>query len=858
VPATVGGRLAATLVPAAVILLSGAVAVGWAAQRQDSQAHGVSQHYEEATFTQQVAINWLQADALTVSYFINPLNDTRLAVQAKEGLVSQDLQRLQEINTANDPTADLPRIQSTIAQTTALEEGRASVMNTVDQGDHATAETFLGQESLNSGPALTQLQKIADAERQEILDLSAQSARTAHTMAFAIGGALIAIVLLGLIAAVAIARSVVRPLAHLRDTARDIGSGDLSARAKDSGPREIRELADVLNTTAASIQQREGALRASEAYWRSIIQHGQDIITVFNTDFSIAYQSPAALRILGYTEQERIEKSALSLIHPGDLAAVQDSLVYALSHPGEVTSVEFRIKKKNGEWCTLESIGSLVDGPDGKPIIIFSARDITERKEAAETMAHMAFHDALTGLPNRLLFADRLDVALAQARRNADKVCLISIDLDRFKIINDTLGHAAGDELLHAAAGRLEKLVREGNTVARIGGDEFIILLASCESAEDGITVAQRLVEAFRLPFTLEAGSYHSTASVGLSVYPDDRGDALALLRAADIAMYAAKDAGRDTFRRFTSAMSDKGAGWLVLESELRRAIERDELRVYYQPQIDIGSNQIVGAEALVRWQHPTRGLIAPMEFIPLAEEIGLIVPLGDFVLRHACHDAVQWQRDGLPEVRVAVNISHRQISDQRFVSTVRQIVAESGLRPSLLELEITETAALRNIERTRAVAIGLAEMGVRLSIDDFGAGSTSLRYLQDFPITTLKIDRSFITGVNHNPSNSAIVTSVIALGHQLHLNVIAEGVETQEDLDFLKSRDCDEYQGFFCSRPVPLDELKRLLAADHPSDAQPVTVRDMRDGDRQQLRTTSGLPTHRSPLARAAGEGRG
>jgi diguanylate cyclase (GGDEF)-like protein/PAS domain S-box-containing protein len=811
VPATVGGRLAAVLVPAIVILLLAAAAVGWAAQRQRSQAHEVGQHYEEATLTQQVAINWLQADALTVSYFINPMNDTRLAVQAKEDLVSQDLQRLQEINTTGGHTTDLARIQSIIAKMTAVEEVRASVMNTVDQGDHTTAETLLGQKSLNSGPGLAQLQEIADTERQEVLDLAAQSARTAHAMAFVVTAAVIAIILLGLIAAIAITRSVVLPLAHLRQTSRAIGNGDLSARAKASGPKEVRELADVLNTTVASIQQRDADLRVSESYWRSLIQNAEDVVAVLDVAGVIRYASPAIQRILGYVPADLVGQSTGELLHADDRGAAGEWLALVRTNANHEELLECRMKHVDGHWVHVEARAKLVHDDSGSFIVV-NARDVSERWHDQEAMMHMAYHDALTGLPNRLLFADRLDVALAQARRNADKVCLISIDLDRFKIINDTLGHSTGDELLHGAAGRLEKLVREGNTVARIGGDEFIILLPACESAEDGVSVAQRLVEAFRLPFTLQAGSYHSTASAGLSVFPDDGGDAESLLRAADIAMYAAKDAGRDTFRRFTPAMNDKGAGWLILEVELRRAIEGAELRVFYQPQIDVRSNQIVGVEALVRWQHPTRGLIAPMEFIPLAEEIGLIVPLGDFVLRQACRDAVQWQRDGLPEVRIAVNISHGQISEHNFVSTVGQIVAESGLRPSLLELEITETAALRNIERTRVVAIGLAELGVRLSIDDFGAGSTSLRYLQDFPITTLKIDRSFITGVNHNPSNSAIVTSVIALGHQLNLNVIAEGVETQEDLDFLKSRDCDEYQGFFCSRPVPIDELKLLL----------------------------------------------
>ncbi|MEO8458246.1 MAG: EAL domain-containing protein, partial [Chloroflexota bacterium] len=523
-------------------------------------------------------------------------------------------------------------------------------------------------------------------------------------------------------------------------------------------------------------------------------------------------EAPAGLRITGYTEQEVMKMGLLDRIHPDDQRSAMQNLTGALEEPGKLAHVEFRFHKKNDEWCTLESFGTFIGGPS-KPMLIFNSRDITDRNQAQDTITHMAYHDALTGLPNRLLFADRLDIALAQARRSGEKVSILGIDLDRFKIINDSLGHSAGDELLVAAGNRLEKIVREGNTVARIGGDEFVVLIAGTESADDGLVVAQRIVEAFRLPFQLSAGSFYATASVGLAVYPDDVDDAESLLRTADIAMYAAKEAGRDTFRHYTAAMHDREANWLELEAELRRAINENELVVYYQPQISIGDGSIVGVEALVRWNHPTRGLVAPMEFIPLAEEIGVIVPLGAFVLRQACEDAVQWQKDGLPPVRLAVNISHRQFSDQYFIESVRRIIKTAGLEPSLLELEITETAALRNVERTRAVAIDLAEMGVRLSIDDFGAGSTSLRYLQDFPITTLKIDRSFITGINNNASNSAIATSVIALGHQLNLNIIAEGVETQEDLDFLASRDCDEYQGFFSSRPVPNTQIRELLA---------------------------------------------
>jgi diguanylate cyclase (GGDEF)-like protein/PAS domain S-box-containing protein len=692
-----------------------------------------------------------------------------------------------------------------------------SVVQQVQAGDSSGAQASLTQILDASQVYSTALETYMARQRSQVVDANDAAASSAKTLATAIIIAIIGTLIFCAAAVLWLIRSVVRPLSHLSDTAAAIARGERTNRSTSSGPIEVQKLSSVLYDMEERVAQRETDLRNSEEYWRSLVQNGQDIITVFNMDFSVAYQSPAALRILGYTEQEVKADGAMRHIHPDDMPAAQQSLRDAIGRPGQSVSVEFRIEKKHGGWVTLDAAGSLVRLPDGKEVMIFNARDVTERKQAADTIAHMAYHDALTGLPNRPLLTDRLDVAMAQARRDAERVCLLALDLDRFKIINDTLGHAIGDELLNSAAKRLENVVREGNTVARMGGDEFIVLIGGCQSVDDGITVAQRLITAFRQPFQLSAGSYHATTSIGLSVYPDDGEDAESLLRAADVAMYAAKDAGRDTFRHYNRTMDEKDAAWLEMEAELRRALDEGELCVHYQPQVSISDNSIVGVEALVRWDHPTRGMIAPMEFIPLAEETGIITTLGEFVLRRAATDAMQWQKDGLPPVRLAVNVSHRQFADQHFIETVRRILHETGFDPSLLELEITETAALRNIDRTRSVAIALSEIGVRLSIDDFGAGSTSLRYLQDFPITTLKIDRSFITGVGANPSNSAIATSVIALGHQLNLNIIAEGVESKDDLEFLQSRDCDEYQGYYCSRPVPNDQIRKLIA-DQPA----------------------------------------
>jgi diguanylate cyclase (GGDEF)-like protein/PAS domain S-box-containing protein len=809
---TLGGRFMIVIGVLIIAVTALAGVSAWRARVNSSLQNDTQTRFEAATSAQQAFSDWLRASVLTDGY-IDSQDPSRLPMIG-EAQTSFD----RDINQAIEAYRALGE-DAEVSTVTTIRDGFAplwasldEILNKVQRGDIAGAEQARGDLTTASASRDQEFFDITTDERIDVAANNAAASAAARNLIWILIAAIVATITFGILGAMWIIRSAVRPLSNLGKTARAVGEGDLSIRAEVSGPQEVCELASVVNTMAERVAQREGALRVSEAYWRSLIQNAQDVVIVIDVAGVVRYVSPAIQRMLGHSPDSLLGLATGQLIHPDDLAAVVEWLTLVATKADREEFIECRAKHADGQWVHIEARASLVHDESGDFIVV-NARDVSERRRDQEAIVHMAYHDALTGLPNRLLFADRLDVALAQARRNTDKVCLIAIDLDRFKIINDTLGHSTGDELLRGAAGRLEKLVRAGNTVARIGGDEFIILLAACESAEDGIIVAQRLVEAFRLPFTLEAGSYHSTASAGLSVFPDDGSDAESLLRAADIAMYAAKDGGRDTFRHYTPAMNDKGAGWLALEVELRRAIEEGELRVYYQPQVDVSSKQIVGAEALVRWQHPTRGLIAPMEFIPLAEEIGLIIPLGDFVLRQACRDAVQWQKEGVPSVRLAVNISHRQISDQRFITSVRQIVAESGLTPSLLELEITETAALRNIERTRAVAIGLAELGVRLSIDDFGAGSTSLRYLQDFPITTLKIDRSFITGINNNASNSAIATSVIALGHQLNLNVIAEGVETQEDLDFLKSRDCDEYQGFFCSRAVPIDELNQMLA---------------------------------------------
>ncbi|MCH7836932.1 MAG: EAL domain-containing protein [Chloroflexi bacterium] len=439
-------------------------------------------------------------------------------------------------------------------------------------------------------------------------------------------------------------------------------------------------------------------------------------------------------------------------------------------------------------------------------------KEITERKRAEETIKHQAYYDELTGLPNRRLFEDQLDRALAQARRKHQRLVVMFLDLDRFKTVNDTVGHNVGDELLQSAGKRLTNLLRDGDTVARMGGDEFTILLPEVDREEDILDVARRILDSFRQPWTLGRSEFVVTASIGIAVWPNDGHDGAALLKNADMAMYRAKDQGRDNFQLYSPAMNAEVAARLVLEKELRRALRNEEFVVYYQPQQDIRTGQIVGVEALVRWQHPERGLILPGEFIAVAEESELIVRLGEWVLRTACTQAKAWQDAGLPPLRMAVNFSARQFQHGNPIATFASVLTDTGLDPKYLELEITERVAMSDVRLAMKILSDLRDLGVRIALDDFGIGHSSLAYLKRFPIDALKIDQSFIRDLTTDPDSKAIAATIIAMAHNLNHTVIAEGVETEEQLAFLREQECDEFQGYLLSRPVPADELLEIL----------------------------------------------
>jgi diguanylate cyclase (GGDEF)-like protein len=441
--------------------------------------------------------------------------------------------------------------------------------------------------------------------------------------------------------------------------------------------------------------------------------------------------------------------------------------------------------------------------------------DITERKRAEEQVRNLAYHDTVTGLPNRLLFQDRLALAVAQAHRHHQRLAVLFLDLDRFKIINDSLGHSIGDRLIREVAGRLRTCLREGDTVARLGGDEYTLLLPHVGQAVDAAKVAKKVLDLVRIPFDIDGRELFVTASIGISLYPDDGRDAEALVKNADTAMYRAKDQGRDNYQLYTPAMNATALQRLALESSLRKALAQDELVLHYQPILDVASRRVHGVEALLRWRHSELGLVPPAEFIPLAEVTGLILPMGSWVLRTACAQARAWQ-DRHPGLTVAVNLSARQFQEPSLVAQVTDALADTGLEPRCLQLEITESSAMQNAQSAIQTLRELKALGVGLSIDDFGTGYSSLSYLKRFPIDTLKIDQSFIRDIGSDPDDAAIASAIIALAHVLKLKVVAEGVETAGQLEFLTAHGCDRTQGYLFSRPLSADLCGELLAAPH------------------------------------------
>jgi diguanylate cyclase (GGDEF)-like protein len=444
----------------------------------------------------------------------------------------------------------------------------------------------------------------------------------------------------------------------------------------------------------------------------------------------------------------------------------------------------------------------------------------TRGLEAAnQQLRHLATHDALTGLPNRVLLDDRLQQAIAHADRDVRSFALLVCDLDRFKLINDSLGHRAGDELLQEVARRLATVVRPTDTVARFGGDEFVLIGSSIGDAEDAAVLAARVMDVLQAPVRIAAIDIHTSPSIGIAMYPDDGITMHALLAHADAAMYAAKQQGRGNFRRYAPGMDTGTEDRVQLESELHNAVTSNQFELYYQPKVDTKTGEVRSAEALIRWAHPTRGIVSPADFIPLAEECGLIGAIGAWVIREACRQTREWQIEGVPTLRVSVNLSASQFRDSGLVDSIRAALDDAGLDARYLEVELTESAVMSDPEKSIAVLEQLSAMGVLVSVDDFGTGYSSMSYLRRFPIDKLKIDRVFIDEIVSRPEDASIVRAIVSLAHSLRLKVVAEGVETPAQLDFLKTAGCDEYQGYHFSRPLPAAAFERLIRESRSTD---------------------------------------
>lgn len=514
--------------------------------------------------------------------------------------------------------------------------------------------------------------------------------------------------------------------------------------------------------------------------------------------------------IIGSTPEDLIGAEWSITVHPDDLGLAKAA--YQRMRASGKSEVEVRGLRKNGSvfYKHIVMVGTYDE--QNKLIGHYCfMHDITQRKQAEARLEHLALYDPLTGLPNRKLLDDRLQQVLSEADREGHMVALLFIDLDHFKHINDSFGHGMGDRLLRAVADRFSAGLRAGDTIARLGGDEFAVVLPNIRHVDEVAGIVRKIQALLDAPFTVDGRDMHVSASIGITLYPLDEGDAESLIRNADTAMYHAKESGRNTFRLYTAELHVRAARRLALASGLHHALEWEEFVLHYQPQVDLRTGRLVGMEALLRWNHPEEGLIPPMEFIPVAEETGLIVPIGEWVLKTACTQIRVWGKQGFPPLRVAVNLSMQQVNHQVLIETVRRALAEAGIEPQYLDLELTESILMKGPQTTACIE-ALDEIGVNFSLDDFGTGYSSLSYLKRFPIDHLKIDRSFVHDIATDPDDAAIVKAVIAMARALGMKVIAEGVETSEQLELLRGEGCDMIQGYYCSKPLPADELTELI----------------------------------------------
>ncbi|MBL0224384.1 MAG: EAL domain-containing protein [Geobacteraceae bacterium] len=593
------------------------------------------------------------------------------------------------------------------------------------------------------------------------------------------------------------------PVRITSDIVRDIVDGELSDIA--------------IVTTCEDISERKRSEETLRLRQRVIESSSNGIMITDTTqpENPIIYVNPAFGRITGYEPHEALGRSMHFLLGE-DQEQAEFTEIHASLHEQREGSAVLRNYRKDGSlfWNDL-SVSPVLDEAGNVAHFVWVINDVTEREQHEELLEYQASHDALTGLPNRNLLADRINQLLANARRYNMRVAVLFIDLDNFKLVNDSLGHALGDQMLVIQAERLHKIIRSGDTVARYGGDEFVVVVSNLEKSEDAATVAHNIQELVSRPFAIDGHEFGITCSIGISLFPKDGNDVDSLLKNADAAMYRAKEQSRNSFQFYTSEMNDRVVERMVIERHLRHALELGQLEVHYQPQVEVNNGQLVGVEALLRWHSPELGTVPPDRFIPLAEETGLIVQIGEWVLKTCCEQNKAWQKAGLTPVTISVNISARQLQKKDLSAVIAEILRESGLEPRFLELEIVESMVMHDVESAAVIMKDLKKLGIMLAMDDFGTGYSSLSYLKRFPFDKLKIDLSFVRDIMTDPESAAIARAIIAMAHNLNLRAIAEGVETKEQLDYLRQHGCDEIQGYYVSRPVTALEFETLLRKD-------------------------------------------
>jgi diguanylate cyclase (GGDEF)-like protein/PAS domain S-box-containing protein len=556
------------------------------------------------------------------------------------------------------------------------------------------------------------------------------------------------------------------------------------------------------------------ALRESEERFAALVRYSSDVVLLTKRDGKIHYVSPAIAYVLGYREDEFGEEMLASYVHPDDRVAWEAHVDEVLEHPAREHTLELRLRHADGRWRWMEAHAvNLLDDQAVLGVVVH-LHDISERRIAESELEHQALHDPLTGLPNRALVLDRLGRALARAHRTKTRTVVLFIDVDRFKVVNDSLGHAYGDDLLVAVAARLRASLRETDTVARLGGDEFVVLLEDLAHDAVALDVAEKILDAMRRPFALAGREFFVTASIGLAMSTNEHDTPESMIRDADAAMYVAKGRGRNRLEVFDETIRFRVVRHLEMESDLHRALERGELRLVYQPAYELQTGRITGVEALVRWDHPRRGLVLPSEFIGVAEETGLIMDIGQWTIDEACRQARRWREERSSLRTVWVNLSARQLANAGLPAVVHAALERHGLPAGAIGLELTESALIEEAEAAGSVLRELAGTGVRLAIDDFGTGYSSLLYLQRYHVDVLKVDRSFVSGLGTNDDDTAITSAVISLAHNLGMEVSAEGVETRMQLDRLKELQCDTACGYYLVRPTTPETVTELLRA--------------------------------------------